>query len=107
MTIPKRLLTDTIEVFAHTGRGFSGPIYSGVPAVAKARVELGYRKITDANGQDVVIDGTVFVHPSDSISIGDKVTYDTQNYSVVAVQPMSVGSSVHHCEAAIKSLGVA
>ncbi len=108
MRIPRGHLRDWISVYAKAGRGFSGPAYSATATTMRVRVELGYRRITDNNGQDIVVDGTVFVHPTDTLAVGDKVTYGTQNYTVVSVQPMRDGNgNTHHSEATIKSLGAA
>jgi len=105
MQIPKWMLRETLQVYPNQGRGFSGATYGDDYSTMNARVEFGYRRTVDSNGQDVVIDGTVYLHPTDEMSVGDKVVMDGQAYAVVAVMPMSIRGRLHHRECMIKSIG--
>jgi hypothetical protein len=105
MQIPKWMLRESLIVYPNQGRGFAGATYGDDYSEMNARVEMGYRRVVDSNGQDVVIDGTVYLHPNDEMTVGDKVVMDGQAYAVVSVLPMSMRGRLHHRECSIKSIG--
>lgn len=101
MRIGRSELRDKIEVRRKSGNGTYGAIYSGIEIVP-CLMEQGFRRITDAQGREVISSAFLFVMAGANVTIGDKIISETgQYYEVIQVQPQRE----HHTEVYLTSIG--
>ena len=94
MSIP---WTDTISVEPRAGNTAYGPKFG--PAVTyQARIEQVQRRITNANGEEIVANLLALVEPKAVLAAGDRVTVNGGHYEVVSAEPLRCWRSVHHVE---------
>lgn len=91
------IYTDTISVEPRQGSSAYGPKF-GTAVIYQARIEQVQRRVTNANGQEVVANLLALVEPKASIAAGDRVTYNGGRYEVVSAEPLRCWKSVHHVE---------
>ena len=92
------IYTDTISVEPKSGNSAYGPTF-GTAVTYQARIEQVQKRVTNANGQEVVANLLALVEPKAVIAAGDRVTYDGGRYEVVSAEPLRCWKSIHHVEA--------
>jgi hypothetical protein len=100
MTIPARLLTDSVSVQTFSGEGAYGPVY-GTASSVSCRAEAKRQLVRGANGEEVVSELTLFVAPTDGekFTPGSLVTFAGRTSTVLSASPMSrPGRGVFHVE---------
>ena len=91
------IYTDTISVEPRQGSSAYGPKFG--PAVTyQARVEQVQRRVTNAQGEEVVASLLALVEPKALLAAGDRVTVNGGRYEVVSAEPLRCWKSVHHVE---------
>lgn len=91
------IYTDTISVEPRQGSSAYGPKF-GAAVTYQARVEQVQRRVTNAQGEEVVASLLALVEPKASIHAGDRVTVNGGRYEVVSAEPLRCWKSVHHVE---------
>ena len=82
MRIPGALLRQTVTVSAYLGETAVGPSYD-IPEEIRARVEYRRRRVTRADGADVVAEATMVVRPGTVIPLESQVDVDDVVFRVV------------------------
>lgn len=87
-TFPKRLRRDSVSVATLTGTGARGPVYAAVRTVA-CRVQTTRELVRNADGEEVISDLTVYIHPDDGERFvpGTRVTFGGRTSTVLSVSP--------------------
>lgn len=101
--IPTQIMTDTIGIKRLAGNGAYGPIFD-VQADIQCYFEQGFKKVVNANGEEIIASGFAIIAPSVCVGIGDFVIHDDQNYTVVDVQKLKVLDALHHQELVLQSV---
>lgn len=78
----QRHLNQTITVYSKTGYNLYGEVTTGSGTSVSARVELTNKNVLQPNGQVVTLLARVFVGPTASISIEDRVDFGSNKYKV-------------------------
>ena len=89
-TLPRRLLKDLVTFELYLGDGAFGPIY-GDPVTVLGKVSATRQLVRDSNGEEVVSEATVYVHPDDADPCvpGSRVTIATRKSLVIGVTPQA------------------
>ncbi len=73
-------------------------------ATIAMRFERSTRTIVTKEREREPIDGTVFVAPNVSVSMGARITFDSQRYRVMRVTTATLGNGkTHHIELLVQS----
>lgn len=102
MTIPTPNTTITIKRYLGTS-GAGSPVFS-VQSDVKAYVEQGFKRVTNQNGEEVVSSAFMILSPKISIAACDFVSIETQNYTVIDVQPVRIFNRIDHLEIYLQSV---
>lgn len=100
--LPTGLLNTTVSLRSYQGATAYGPSY-GPTTTAKCYWEDGFRRITNAQGQEVTASALAIFKAGTSIAAGDELMLDGRRYEVAEVQTQRPGGSVHHIEAYLVS----
>lgn len=65
MKIRRSMLKDTVSVETYGGDGAYGPVYAAAKAI-QCNIEAARRLVRNANGDQVVSEATLYVHPYDA-----------------------------------------
>jgi len=107
MGFPSSEMTETISVRSKFGSGAYGPVFGESVSMA-CRGEPGYRRVTNAQGAEVVASLMLFCPAGSNINPEDEVTYNSRVYEVVDAQPMSeLGGIASHVEVTLTSVSSA
>jgi hypothetical protein len=89
--IPRRLLTDAVSVLTYQGEGAYGPVFAAKSVSVACRAEAERQLVRNANGEEVVSELRLFVHPADAdpLVVGSLVTFRERQSTVLAVAPMT------------------
>ncbi|MCK9570373.1 hypothetical protein M0R72_15610 [Candidatus Pacearchaeota archaeon] len=95
---------ESVSIRPLVGHGAYGPIY-GEAVIESWYCEPGFKRISNVQGQEVV--ASLFaIAPSDTIAaIEAEVTWNTQKYQVIDVQPIRPDGTVHHNEIYLSGAG--
>jgi hypothetical protein len=98
--IPRRLLTDTVSVLTYQGEGAYGPVFAAKSVSVSCRAEAERQLVRNANGEEVVSELRLFVHPDDAapVTVGSLVTFAGRQSTVLGVSPKARPGEVHHVE---------
>lgn len=108
MRIPPSLRRETVAVRRYLGQGAYGPVY-GPPEVFTppdrgVYIEPGFRRVTNAQGEEVVASVTVFFDASaEGITPGSLVEWQGRTYKVIDVQPIRPFGRTNHVEVVLQS----
>ena len=108
MRIPPSLRRETVVVRRYRGQGAYGPVY-GPPEVFTppdrgVYVEPGFRRVTNAQGEEVVASVTAFFDAdADDIMPGSLVEWQGRTYKVIDAQPIRPFGRTHHVEVVLQS----
>jgi len=86
------LLNQTVTISPQSSRGADGETVFGDAVSVKSRFEAVTKRILLPDSQVLTIDAFVVVGPTITVSTGDKVTYDSNDYKVVDVFEVPGGS---------------
>jgi len=93
-----RLLKESVEVKPVGGVNAYGPFF-GTPYTELCWAQRGFKRITNAQGQEIVVTLLLFFAPTTNAkTIGDEITYDSRRYEAVEVLPITVRGVLHHYE---------
>lgn len=95
------LLNQTITLYTKTSYNRYGREVVGTGTDYKARVQEVSQSKLLPNNQVVLVNLVVYLNPDVSVSINDKITYETVDYKVYSVsKPVDGGGNRHHvkCE---------
>jgi hypothetical protein len=102
----KGLLNQTITIYSKTGFDAYGRESVGTATTAKGRMEVGNKNYLKPNGETVTIDAILFLGADVTISIDDKVNFNSVNYKVTYLNKIVGGSgSTDHLELALQQWG--
>lgn len=91
------LLNQTITLYSKTSYNKFGREVVGTGVDYYARVQLVTKSRLLPNGQTVLINLIVYIKPSVTVNINDKVTYDSVDYKVFGVsKPVDGTGTLHH-----------
>lgn len=101
MRIRRSLLKDSVSVQSYAGDGAYGPTYSAAVTVP-CNVEATRRLVRNADGDEVVSEATIYVHPDDADYFIPEslVTFDARDSRVLAVSAKHVRGTTSHAEVA-------
>src|SRR5690606_21035561 len=108
MRIPPSLRRETVVVRRYLGSGAYGPVYGDperfAPPLRGVYVEPGFRRVTNAQGEEVVASVTVFFDVSaEGIMPGSLVEWQGRTYKVIDVQPIRPFGRTNHVEVVLQS----
>lgn len=108
MRIPPSLRRETVVVRHYLGQGAYGPIYGDpetfAPPERGVYVEPGFRRVTNAQGEEVVASVTAFFDAgADDIMPGSLVEWQGRTYKVIDVQPIRPFGRTNHVEVVLQS----
>jgi len=86
--VPRRLLRESVSVQTKSGEGAYGPIVAEAATVA-CKASWRRQLVRDANGEEVVSELTLHVHPDDEARFtpGSALTYEGYATTVLSVAP--------------------
>lgn len=108
MRIPPSLRRETVAVRRYLGQGAYGPMY-GPPEVFTTPdrgvyVEPGFRRVTNAQGEEVVASATAFFDAdADDIMPGSLVEWQGRTYKVIDIHPIRIFGRTNHVEVVLQS----
>lgn len=87
-TVPRRLLRESVAVQTAGGEGAYGPLLAAAVTVA-CKASWIRQLVRDANGEEIVSELTLHVHPDDQATFtpGSVITYETYQSTVLTVAP--------------------
>ena len=108
MRIPPSLRRETVVVRRYLGSGAYGPVYGDAetygPPMRGVYVEPGFRRVTNAQGEEVVASVTVFFDAdADDIMPGSLVEWEGRTYKVIDAQPIRPFGRTSHVEVVLQS----
>jgi len=108
MRIPPSLRRETVVVHRYLGSGAYGPIYDDpvtyAPPKSGVYVEPGFRKVTNAQGEEVVASATAFFGPeAEDITPGSLAVWQGRTYRVIDAQPLRLFGRTNHVEVVLQS----
>ena len=108
MSIPRSLRRETVVIRRYLGSGAYGPVYGDAetygPPMRGVYVEPGFRRVTNAQGEEVVASVTaVFGPEAESVPPGSLVVWQGRTYRAIDVQPKRPGARTHHVEMVLQS----
>ena len=85
-TISRRLMRDSITFAPFLGEGAYGPVYDD-PVILLGKVSMTRQLVRNANGEEVVSEMTVYLHPADAAAITpeSRATFDGRAATVLGV----------------------
>jgi len=89
--IRRSLLKDTVSVAAYAGDGAYGPVYAAAVTIPCSR-DRTRRLVRNADGDEVVSELRLYVHPQDESSFTPESLIDSAS-KVISVRPMSLRGS--------------
>lgn len=99
--IPNWLLNQDAVLEPHLGNDAFGDIF-GSPENIKCRFEARNEKMRDAEGNEFVVRGRMFVHPEIIINSESKITFDGELYIVVITDKQQAINNLSHKEVILK-----
>ena len=99
--IPSFLLTQDATVEVYLGHNAYNDLFK-VSKDIKCRFEPLSQKIVDANGNEVVSTGRMFIGPGIEITAQSKVYFEGRAYIVISVQKQFTINSYSHKEVFLK-----
>lgn len=95
------MLKQTVSVQSYSGDGSYGPVYSAAVAVA-CNIDTRRRMVRNANGDEVVSEATLFVHPDDAAPFVPEslLSISGRQSRVMAVNPKTFRSGTFAVEVA-------
>src|SRR5690606_4391852 len=107
MRIPPSLRRETVVVRRYLGSGAYGPIYDDPVTYAPPKngvyVEPGFRRVTNAQGEEVVASVTAFFDAgADDITPGSLVEWEGRTYKVIDAQPIRPFGRTSHVEVVLQ-----
>ena len=105
MSFPATECIEDVTIAAITGHSAYGAVYAA-PSAAKAYLEPTSKRVTNAQGQEVVANYFVVFPSTVSVHVGDKVTWGTEVLEVVDCAALRFGGGRHHTEGYLKSVAV-
>jgi len=108
MRIPRSLRRETVVVWRYLGSGAYGPIYDDpvtyAPPMRGVYVEPGFRRVTNAQGEEVVASVTAFFDAdAEDITPGSLAIWQERTYRVIDVQPLRPFGRTNHVEVVLGS----
>jgi len=108
MRIPPSLRRETVVVRRYLGSGAYGPVYDDpvtyAPPMRGVYVEPGFRRVTNAQGEEVVASATAFFDAdADDIMPGSLVEWQGRTYKVIDAQPIRPFGRTNHVEVVLQS----
>lgn len=97
-----RLLKQSCTIYNSTGTDKYGKATAGSGTAADCRFERRSKNVLDIQGEQTTIHAVVFLKPDVSVSIGDRLDYNSQTYKVITIADQVNGRGVAHH----KELGV-
>ena len=95
--IPDILFNETIEVEPLEGSSSVGPVF-GEKVKERVRFDGKRRRVTSADGQEIISSGTILTRPDGAMDMGARVTRQGRTYTVIEVLPAPALTGVHHLE---------
>lgn len=95
MMIRKSLLTERVSVETYQGENAYGPVYAKAVTV-RAGVEPTRRLVRGLDGEEVVSEMTLYVHPDDAAAFvpESRVTYQGRTSRMLTVSPQILRGSL-------------
>ena len=102
MKIRRSLLKDTVHVESFDGEGAYGPLFASSVSV-RCNVDNTVRLVRNSNGEEVVSQATLLVHPADAslFTPESRVAIDTRKSFVISSSPQVFRSSVAFAKVAL------
>lgn len=99
MKVRRSLLKDTVVVATYAGEGAYGPVY-GAATTVRCNVQAKRRLVRNANGDEVISDTTLQVHPDDAGKFMPEstVTINDAASRVLATRSHQFRGSTAFCE---------
>lgn len=95
----KAMLRQSITIYGRPGHTADGRETVGSSTTLRARFEHKTENRLLPNGEAVRVDGMVFVPASTTVSVDDKITFDSVDYKVVFKHSAVTGrGKIHHIE---------
>ena len=87
-TLPRRLTRDAVSFEPFLGESAYGPTY-GPAVTVLGKVSMTRQLVRDADGEEVVSEMTVYLHPDDAAAIvpESRATYAARSSTVIGVSP--------------------
>lgn len=97
MKIRRSMLKDTVTVETWTGEGAYGAAYAD-PVTIRWNYDGTRRLARNANGEEVVSEGTGQAHPDDAAQFTpeSRLTIDGRTSTVLAANPQTFRGQMHH-----------
>lgn len=99
MKVRRSLLKSVALVETYAGDGAYGPVYAPAVSVPCA-VDSRHRLVRNGNGDEVMAETVVIVHPEDASSFTpeSRLTIDGRASTVISVGPLALRGSTSHIE---------
>lgn len=97
------LLNQTLEIFPKSGNDAYGNQELGAGVSVSARIEAVAEEVIDSEGKQRVARSRIFLEPTVSISVEDKVLLpdETKKEDVIKVEKVINSGELHHLEVLI------
>ena len=102
MSFPDSEMHETASVRPKLGNSAYGPTYSD-PTSIRCYVEPGFKRVTNAQGAEVVSSLMLICPAGTSILAESEVTFEDRIYNVIDVQPLKFQGVAHHVEVYLQS----
>lgn len=98
-------MRERIQIRPYQGNNSYGEIY-GDPVPVCAYVEPGFRRVTNANGEERIASALLMLPAGTVVKAEDLVTWQERHYVVIDDQPMRPKGSTTHIEVMLQSKAV-
>lgn len=93
------LMNQSLRIYARTGVDRYGNHEGSTGVTVRCRFELTSKTITTKDNEREPVDGIVFVGPSVTVNVGDRVRYNSRDYRVLRMSEVVGGTGkTHHKE---------
>lgn len=99
--IPSFLLNQDAALELHLGNNAYEDLFAAAVNI-KCRFEPFVKKTIDANGNEVVSSGRMFISPYINITPQSRITFNSTKYDVISVQNQFAINSYSHKEVILK-----
>lgn len=94
-----KYLTDTATIIYYEPLDpYSEPPATPRQAQTACRFDYSRKKVWDANGQEAIANGIMFLPPDASIGMKDRILFDTRLWNVVGISRLKYKTRMSHIE---------
>ena len=85
------------------GNSAIGPLF-GTPETISCNADMTQRRVTNAQGQDLLSAGTLYCNADEAVNALDRMEYQGRGFVVISTDLLMLGKRQHHIEVVLGSV---